>query len=121
MQTAEDFYYPVSSSQDLCFCGVTRTVLSGGGREGGREGWILALPQTRCSGKARPETADGWRGGLNFKGEPKRRSVGAQKLCERRGVRPWLPVPNSPYGLFGHKETLNLNMFVLRVQELCES
>ena len=96
-------------------------VLSGGGREGGREGWILALPQTRCSGKARPETGNGWRGGLNFKGEPKRRSLGAQELCERRGVRPWLPVPNSPYGLFGHKETLNLNMFVLKFQELCEN
>ena len=31
----------------------------------------------------------------------------AQELCERRGARPGLPVPNSPYGLCGHKATLN--------------
>ena len=29
--------------------------------------------------------------------------------CECRGGRPGLPVPNSPYGLCGHKATLNLN------------
>ena len=27
-------------------------------------------------------------------------------LCERRGGRPGLPVPNSPYGLCGRKATL---------------
>ena len=34
----------------------------------------------------------------------------AQELCEIRGGRPGLgfPVPNSPYGLCGHKATLNL-------------
>ena len=31
----------------------------------------------------------------------------AQELCEGRGGRPGLPVPNSPYGLCGHKATLN--------------
>ena len=29
----------------------------------------------------------------------------AQVLCESRGGRPGLPVPNSPYGLFGRKST----------------
>ena len=32
----------------------------------------------------------------------------AQELCESGGGRPWLPVPNSPYGLYGRKATLNL-------------
>ena len=32
----------------------------------------------------------------------------AQELCESRGGRPGLPVPNSPYGLCGRKATLNL-------------
>ena len=31
----------------------------------------------------------------------------AQELCENRGGRPGLPVPNSPYGLCGRKATLN--------------
>ena len=37
-------------------------------------------------------------------------SVGfrAQELCESRGGRPWLPVPNSAYGLCGREATLNL-------------
>ena len=30
----------------------------------------------------------------------------AQELCESRGGRPGLPVPNSPYGLCGRKATL---------------
>ena len=30
----------------------------------------------------------------------------AQELCGSRGV-PWLPVPNSPYGLCRRKATLN--------------
>ena len=33
----------------------------------------------------------------------------AQELCQSRGGRPGLPVPNSPYGLCGRKATLNLN------------
>ena len=32
----------------------------------------------------------------------------AQELCESRGGRPELPVPNSPDGLCGRKATLNL-------------
>ena len=32
----------------------------------------------------------------------------AQELCESRGGRPGLPVPNIPYGLCGRKPTLNL-------------
>ena len=44
----------------------------------------------------------------------------AQELCESRGGRPGLPVPNSPDGLCGRKETLNFTEKV-RVQELCES
>ena len=38
-------------------------------------------------------------------------------VCESRGGRPGLPVPNSPLGLFERKATLNLN--VSRAQELC--
>ena len=33
----------------------------------------------------------------------------AQELCESRGGRPGLPVPNSPYDLCGRKATLSLN------------
>ena len=33
----------------------------------------------------------------------------AQGLCESRGGRNGLPVPNSPYGLCGRNATLNLN------------
>ena len=40
----------------------------------------------------------------------------AQELCESRGGRPGLPVPNSPYGLCGRKATLKN-----RAQELCKS
>ena len=32
----------------------------------------------------------------------------AEELCESRGDRPGLPVPNSPDGLCGRKATLNL-------------
>ena len=32
----------------------------------------------------------------------------AQELCESRGGRPGLPVPNSPYGLCGRTATLLL-------------
>ena len=38
---------------------------------------------------------------------------GAQELCEGRGGRPGLPVPNSPYGLCGRQATWNLN-FILQ-------
>ena len=37
--------------------------------------------------------------------------VRAQELCESRGGRPGLPVPNGPYGLYGRKALLNLNSF----------
>ena len=54
--------------------------------------------------------------------------VSTQKLCESRGGRPGLPVPNSPYGLCGRKATPNLTPESLlkpsngfRAQELCES
>ena len=30
----------------------------------------------------------------------------SQELCESRGGRPGLPVPNSPYGLCGRKATI---------------
>ena len=39
----------------------------------------------------------------------------AQELCENRGGRPGLPVPNSPYGFCGRKATLKN-----RAQELRE-
>ena len=41
-----------------------------------------------------------------------------QELCESRGGRPGLPVPNKPYGVSGRKATLN---YTVRAQELCES
>ena len=34
----------------------------------------------------------------------------AQELCEIRGGRPGLPVPNNPYGLFGCSATVNQNL-----------
>ena len=37
----------------------------------------------------------------------------AQELCESRGGRPGLPVPNSPYGLCGRKATVNLSSAAL--------
>ena len=40
----------------------------------------------------------------------------AQELCESRGGRPGLPVPNKPYGLCERKAALKN-----RAQELCES
>ena len=40
-------------------------------------------------------------------GEDVFRSVRAGQLCEGRGERPGLPVPNSPYGLCGRKAALN--------------
>ena len=40
----------------------------------------------------------------------------AHELCESLGGRPWLPVPNSPYGLCGRKATLKY-----RAQNMCES
>ena len=35
--------------------------------------------------------------------------IRVQDLCESRGGRPGLPVPNSAYGLCGRKATLNMN------------
>ena len=46
-----------------------------------------------------------------------RRTTRAQKLCESRGGRPGLPVPNKPYGLCGRKATLNSRV---SFQELCK-
>ena len=34
--------------------------------------------------------------------------IRAQELCESRGGRPGLPVPNSSYGLYGRKATLEV-------------
>ena len=39
----------------------------------------------------------------------------ALELCESRGGRPGLPVPNNPYGLCGRKATLNLNVEIATV------
>ena len=49
------------------------------------------------------------------------RSRLSPELCESQSGRPWLPVPSSPCGLCGRKETLNLKDYLVRVQELCES
>ena len=45
-------------------------------------------------------------------------SLRAQELCESRGGRRGLPVPNSPYGLCGRKATPNSTQS-LSAQELC--
>ena len=37
----------------------------------------------------------------------------AQELCEGRGGRPGLPVPNSPYDVCGCKATLNMKNSVV--------
>ena len=39
-------------------------------------------------------------------------AIRAHELCESRGGRPGLPVPDSPYGLCEHKATLNLNLLL---------
>ena len=41
-------------------------------------------------------------------------SVRAQELCERRGGRPGLPVPDNPYDLCGCQAALN-NILVRRI------
>ena len=41
-------------------------------------------------------------------------SDSAQELCEGRGGRPGIPVPNSPYGLCGRKATLICSFSELR-------
>ena len=41
-------------------------------------------------------------------------------MCESRGGRPGLPVPNRAYGLCGRKATLNSSID-LRAQGMCES
>ena len=33
-------------------------------------------------------------------------------MCESGGGRPVLPIPNSPYGLCGHKPTLNFHSYL---------
>ena len=43
------------------------------------------------------------------------------ELCESQSGRPWLPVPRSPCGVCGRKETLNLKHYLVKAQELCES
>ena len=40
--------------------------------------------------------------------------VRAQELCESRGGRPGVPVPNSAYGLCGREATLNVDWTELR-------
>ena len=45
----------------------------------------------------------------------------AQELCERRGGRPGLPVPNKPYGFCGRKATLNSNCARQSSGAVCES
>ena len=47
------------------------------------------------------------------------RSATTQELCESRGGRPGLPVPDSLYGHCGRKAALEVSVF--RAQELCES
>ena len=38
-------------------------------------------------------------------------------MCESRGGRPGLPVPNSPYVLSGHKAALNLTELKHKLEE----
>ena len=48
------------------------------------------------------KTVRGLQNARTNQGDPR-----AQELCEGRGGRPGLPVPNSPYGLCDRKATLN--------------
>ena len=43
----------------------------------------------------------------------------ALELCESRGGRPGLPVPNKPYGLCGRKATLSITVSVVNVDCQC--
>ena len=45
----------------------------------------------------------------------------AHELCESRGGRAGLPVPNIPNALCGGKTTWNSNYMFFRAKELCES
>ena len=45
----------------------------------------------------------------------------AQELCESRGGRPGLPVPNSPYGLCERKATLHLKATTVKVRSVFHS
>ena len=45
----------------------------------------------------------------------------AQELCEGRGGRPGLPVPNRLVFIVSVDVNIELNYYTLRVQELCES
>ena len=42
--------------------------------------------------------------------------IRAQELCESRGGRPGLPVPNNPYGLCGRKAALKKIEILLLLQ-----
>ena len=49
------------------------------------------------------------------------KAVRGQELCESRGGRPGLPVPNSPYGVCGRKATVKKNGKAVRSEVRCES
>ena len=51
----------------------------------------------------------------------RRRHLRAQELCENRGGRPGLPVPNKPYGFCGRKAALNGRHLARRVSEVRRS
>ena len=48
-------------------------------------------------------------GNINFNS----RLIRAQELCESRGGRPGLPVPNSRYGLCGRRATFEEDTFIV--------
>ena len=79
----------------------------GGGAGGGGKGPGVGVGE--WAGVEGGEGREGRRGGIR-----------AQRLCESRGGRSRLPVPNSPFCLCGRKATLKKKHSV-RVQELCES
>ena len=73
-----------------------------------------------------PKIPDGFSGRKSTRKKKKKKKAilhnRAQELCESRGGRPGLPVPNSLYGLCGRKATLNWNSQFRRVAKSpCQS
>ena len=80
----------------LCFSSTSSLLLSASEREGGGGGG--------GGGGRRERQVE-----MNLGRKKRQRCFRAQELCESRGGRPGLPVPNIPYGLCRRKATLNLN------------
>ena len=69
----------------------------------------VRIQELRESGVGRPEKASWFLWTLGtIKEEGENDCFRVQELCESRGGRPVLPVPNKPHGFCGRKATLNI-------------